>query len=201
MFLGYLMPYSTSTDMPKRKPTKQMRKWDDGNPNAGDMAELNYSVDTGENAAPSAVSPEFLKNLVDEHSKGTRTQDGMYEIKDLDFNIGGKGEDSADAAINRALSRAGVGKAGEDAQASSSSFGGIGGLFSRLTGSKVLTHQDLAPVISAMKDHLMKKNVAKEIAEKVCEGVEDNLKGKKIGGFNSERPESSLTSKATDKVS
>jgi hypothetical protein len=36
-----------------------------------------------------------------------------------------------------------------------------------------------------MKQHLMKKNVAKDISEKVCEGVGEGLVGKKVGSFQS----------------
>ena len=49
----------------------------------------------------------------------------------------------------------------------------------------MLTEEDLKPVLEGMKQHLMKKNVAKEIAEKVCEGVGESLVGKKVGGFQS----------------
>jgi len=58
-----------------------------------------------------------------------------------------------------------------------------------LTGSKVITAADLEPVLNGMREHLMKKNVAKEIADKVCEGVGENLVGKKVGGFNSIKSE------------
>jgi signal recognition particle receptor subunit alpha len=65
------------------------------------------------------------------------------------------------------------------------SLGTIGSLFARLTGSKVLTEADLKPVLEGMKQHLMKKNVAMDIAEKVCEGVGETLVGQKVGGFQS----------------
>jgi signal recognition particle receptor subunit alpha len=71
------------------------------------------------------------------------------------------------------------------AKASSSSSSTMSSFFSRLTGSKVLTKEDLAPVLEAMEKHLMGKNVAKEIAEKMCEGVEKSLVGKKLAGFGS----------------
>ncbi len=66
---------------------------------------------------------------------------------------------------------------------SKSSMGALGTMFARLTGGKVLAKEDLEPVLSAMKDHLMKKNVAKEIADKICDGVGRTLIGKRIGGF------------------
>lgn len=43
-------------------------------------------------------------------------------------------------------------------------------------------------MLEAMKQHLMKKNVAKDIAEKVCEGVGEGLVGKKVGGWQSMFP-------------
>ena len=78
------------------------------------------------------------------------------------------------------------------------SLGALGSIFARLTGSKVLTEQDLKPVLEAMKQHLMKKNVAKDIAEKVCEGVGESLVGKKVGGFQSGRFPAFLCACAVD---
>ncbi|KAG8905125.1 hypothetical protein FRB99_000637, partial [Tulasnella sp. 403] len=172
----------TDTEVPRRKATKTMRKWGDSAPSADDMAELDFS-ETAPGAA-SAVGADFLKNLVDEHSRGTRTKDGLYEIKDLDDSLGA-GDNSADDVIDEVFNRSSTssGPAGDAVATSSSTFGSLGGLFARLTGSKVLTKEDLAPVLSAMKDHLMKKNVAKEISEKICEGVGDSLVGKKVSGF------------------
>jgi signal recognition particle GTPase len=74
-----------------------------------------------------------------------------------------------------------------DSNASNSegTLGALGSFFARLTGSKVLTESDLIPVLEAMKQHLMKKNVAMEIADKVCEGVGESLVGKKLGSFQS----------------
>jgi len=118
--------------------------------------------------------------LVDQASLGTRTEDGMYEIKDWEFAKGTS--DFTDAVISQALKANGVASAPK-ARSSASSLGALGSLFARFTGSKVLTEEDLKPVLEAMKQHLMKKNVAKDISEKVCEGVGEGLVGKKIGGL------------------
>ncbi|KAI0060289.1 P-loop containing nucleoside triphosphate hydrolase protein [Artomyces pyxidatus] len=58
--------------------------------------------------------------------------------------------------------------------AASGSLRALGSIFARLTVSKVVSEEDLKPVLEAMKQHLMKKNVAKDMAEKVCEGVATN---------------------------
>ena len=110
-----------------------------------------------------------LTALVDQASMGNRTSEGMYEVKDWEFDT------PAPLA------------AASDSKASGSSLGALGSLFSRITGTKTLTQADLAPVLEGMKQHLMKKNVAKEIADKVCEDVGQSLVGKKVGGFQSTR--------------
>ena len=127
------------------------------------MASLDFSAEK-----PSADGTGFagdLSALVDQSSMGTRTSEGLYEVKDWDFG-----------ALREPAPE-------EQKQAS---MGALGSLFARLTGSKVLTEADLKPVLEGMKQHLMKKNVAKEISEKVCEGVGESLVGKKVGGFQSE---------------
>jgi signal recognition particle receptor subunit alpha len=40
--------------------------------------------------------------------------------------------------------------------------------------------------LAEMEKHLMGKNVAKDIAEKLCDSVGAALVGKKVGGFSSE---------------
>jgi len=118
-----------------------------------------------------------LSALVDEGSLGTRSQDGLYEVKDWEFSK----SSSTDDAITQVLKNNSA--AGAKPASNSGSLGALGSLFARLTGSKVLTEEDLKPVLEGMKQHLMKKNVARDIAEKVCEGVGESLIGKKVGGF------------------
>ncbi|KAJ6488614.1 signal recognition particle binding protein [Mycena vitilis] len=163
------VPTSDTESPAKRKTkTKVQRKWGDEPVTETDMASLDFSFDS---ASGTGASHDF-QSLVDEASLGTRTRDGMYEVKDWEFS---KDEDSAIAnALKPTNAKAAVG---------SGSLGALGSLFSRLTGSKVLTEQDLKPVLDGMKHHLMKKNVAMEIADKVCEGVGESLVGKKVGGF------------------
>ena len=54
-------------------------------------------------------------------------------------------------------------------------------LFSRLAGTSVLERSDMDAVLAAFKQQLMAKNVAHEIAEKLCESVAASLEGKKLG--------------------
>nr|KAG5699785.1 hypothetical protein BaRGS_013505 [Batillaria attramentaria] len=75
------------------------------------------------------------------------------------------------------------------AQKSSKSSGGGGfgmfSMFKNLVGSKTLTAEDLAPVLEKMKDHLIAKNVAADIAAKLCDSVATKLEGKVLGTFGS----------------
>ncbi|KAG6879601.1 hypothetical protein C0992_000881 [Termitomyces sp. T32_za158] len=167
---------SSDTESPaKRKSkTKAGRKWGDEPVTESDMASLDYSLDKDGTKKESQASHD-LQALVDQESLGTRTSEGLYEVKDWEFSK----KKETDKFIAMAL------KSEADKQASSSSLGAFGSLIARLTGSKTLSEQDLKPVLEGMMQHLMKKNVAKEIAEKVCEGVGESLVGKKVGSFES----------------
>ncbi|KAF8582072.1 signal recognition particle binding protein [Ramaria rubella] len=162
---------------PKRRPGKVARKWDDSAITENDMAALDFSADE-----PGAVeaSDIDLEALIDEASLGTK-KDGIYEVKDWDFSTNRKRVEEEDDLISRALNSSSIvnGKTSQEDKPSST----LGSIFARLTGTKVLTEQDLKPVLNAMQDHLMKKNVAKDISEQVCEGVGESLRGKKISGF------------------
>ncbi|CDO70772.1 hypothetical protein BN946_scf184798.g87 [Trametes cinnabarina] len=169
----------TPSKSKRKSKAKSQRKWGDEAPTESDMASLDFSYDssTSDTHAPRVD----LSALVDSGSLGTRTQDGLYEVRDWEFGSSGK---SADDVIAEVLKKGGQ----ENKPAQSGSLGALGSIFARLTGSKVLTEEDLKPVLEAMKQHLMKKNVAKEISEKICEDVGQSLVGKKVGGFQSQRP-------------
>jgi signal recognition particle GTPase len=48
-----------------------------------------------------------------------------------------------------------------------------------------LERADLEPAMAAMREHLIGKNVATEIADRLCESVLANMVGKKPGTFKS----------------
>lgn len=55
------------------------------------------------------------------------------------------------------------------------------GMFSMLqglVGSKAISHDELEPVLEKMRDHLIAKNVAADIAGKLCHSVGVKLEGK-----------------------
>ncbi|KAK8930509.1 hypothetical protein KSP39_PZI016625 [Platanthera zijinensis] len=64
---------------------------------------------------------------------------------------------------------------------SSAKKGWFSSMFQSISGNSVLEKSDLQPALKALKDRLMTKNVAEEIAEKLCESVAASLERKEIG--------------------
>lgn len=62
---------------------------------------------------------------------------------------------------------------------------GMFSLFKGLVGSKNLTQEDMKPTLEKLKDHLISKNVAADIAIKLCDSVAAKLEGKMLGTFDS----------------
>ncbi|MED6205643.1 hypothetical protein PIB30_019582 [Stylosanthes scabra] len=61
--------------------------------------------------------------------------------------------------------------------------GWFSSMFQSISGKANLEKSDLEPALKALKDRLMTKNVAEEIAEKLCESVAASLEGKKLASF------------------
>ncbi|EEQ91622.1 fused signal recognition particle receptor [Blastomyces dermatitidis ER-3] len=153
---------------------KKMRKWDaEGFADEDDGQILDYSasnVNGSESEEPSAPV-----EAVDQASWGTKTKKGEFVLKDLGDEVHSILQ-NADAAKDRASPTNGV---------VGSSLGAISGLFRNIVGGKVLTKADLEKPLKAMEEQLLKKNVAREAAIRLCDGVEKELTGKKTGNFQS----------------
>jgi len=65
------------------------------------------------------------------------------------------------------------------------SGGGMFSMFSNLVGNKALTREDLEPVLAKLKDNLIAKNVASEVATSLIESVMVKLEGSVMGTFQS----------------
>lgn len=68
-----------------------------------------------------------------------------------------------------------------DADQGSGNKTGIWSSLTSLVGNKQLKSGDIEPVIVKMKDHLIGKNVASEVANKLCQSIASKLEGKVIG--------------------
>lgn len=112
---------------------------------------------------------------ISQDSWGKRTGKGEFVLKDLDEEM--------DNIINSAN----VKKESSSAPGGlvGSGLGAISGLFRNVVGGKTLTKEDLAKPLKGMEEHLLKKNVAREAAVRLCESVERDLIGLKTGSFTS----------------
>ncbi|XP_060171765.1 uncharacterized protein LOC132602953 [Lycium barbarum] len=72
---------------------------------------------------------------------------------------------------------------GKDNKVEAKKKGWFSSMFQSIAGKAKLEKADLEPALKALKDRLMTKNVAEEIAEKLCESVAASLEGKKLGSF------------------
>lgn len=61
--------------------------------------------------------------------------------------------------------------------------GWFSSMFQSIAGKANLEKADLEPALKALKDRLMTKNVAEDIATKLCESVAASLEGKKLASF------------------
>lgn len=155
-----------------------MRRWDaDGLVDEEEGTILDYSAQSPEEN--SAVKGEYFAAVdpIDLQSFGTRTGKGQFVLKDLDSEVHSILEGAGEKKVQPSTSKSGV---------VGSSLSAIGGLFRNVIGGKVLTKEDLAKPMRGMEEHLLKKNVAREAAVRLCEGVERELIGVKTGSFESE---------------
>ena len=167
---------------PNKAASKKLRKWDaDGFADEDDEVTLDYSA-----TSPGAVEGEELgksaKVAVEDirpETFGTRTGKGQFVLKDLDNEV-------------HSILQGANAKKAPDATASNSVFGSslgaISGLFRNIVGGKVLTKADLDKPMRGIEEHLLKKNVAREAAVRLCKGVERELIGVKTGNFESTHP-------------
>ena len=58
--------------------------------------------------------------------------------------------------------------------------GFFGSIMNSFSYNKTLTKADLDPILSNLKDHLIAKNVAAEIAHKLCDSVATKLEGQAV---------------------
>ncbi|KUI57617.1 hypothetical protein VP1G_04919 [Cytospora mali] len=162
----------------KSKGTKQAkkgRKWDDdGTPLEEDPdLKLDYSGNTDD----AAVSRSSALEEVESSTWGSTTK-GKFVLKDLGDEVHSmlaEAEAKKETATTES-SRGGLVGTGLSA---------ISGLFRNVVGGKKLTKEDLEQPMKAMEEHLLRKNVAREAAVRLCEGVEKELIGVTTGSFES----------------
>ncbi|ORX50731.1 SRP54-domain-containing protein [Piromyces finnis] len=147
----------TKTKTPKSpKSAKKGRKWDD-QITAEEAEALDFSKKDDIEKSYSA------EHLVDREAMGQRTKDGMYDVDEMQE----ESEDSDEF----------------DEESEKQPSGKAFNFFKSITGQKVITQEDLNPVLVNMKEHLINKNVAADIAAHLCNSVSKGLIGKKASGW------------------
>ncbi|KAJ4858508.1 SRP54-type protein, GTPase domain-containing protein [Trichoderma breve] len=163
------------------KATKKGRKWNaDGFADEeDDDVQLDYSRPSlTSDSEAEAVGRSSALDAVESSTWGS-TSKGKFILKDLgdevhDILASAEAQKAEKAA--RADNKTGLLGSGVNA---------ISGLFRNVVGGKTLTKEDLDKAMKGMEDHLLRKNVAREAAVRLCEGVEKELVGVKTGNFES----------------
>ncbi len=156
---------------------KKMRRWDaDGLMDEDGDMQLDYSRSTVQDS-PTPNGDSKQSENGDHEKWGTKTTTGEFILHDIDDEV------------HSILSSANTNKPASTNSLSSgvvsSSLGTVSNLFRNVVGGKTLTKLDLEKPIKGMEEHLLKKNVAREAAMSICEGVEKSLIGVKTGNFQS----------------
>ncbi|CAO3600402.1 unnamed protein product [Absidia cylindrospora] len=158
----------------KKKSQKQMRVWD-GKIAKGEMEALDYS---GGGDADIMDEDMVKSQHMDEAKLGSKNKQGVYEVQDVDV-VENDDDDDNDYEFADDIDDM------DSTQQQQQSAGGTG-IFSFLksiSGQREMTADTLDPILATMKEMMISKNVAKEIADRLCESVKSSLLGKKLGSF------------------
>lgn len=152
---------SPKSPIENKKKGKEARVWE-LNGNQKDAVSLDRSKDRPEDARVANID----LNIV-----GT----GAGNIRDIEIEdeSSDESEDESDEETNRNINTNDSKKAK-----------GVFSLFKGLVGSKSITMDDMQPALEKLRDHLITKNVATDIAAKLCDSVGKKLEGKVLGTFD-----------------
>ncbi|WZY68526.1 hypothetical protein YC2023_000766 [Brassica napus] len=144
---------------PPKKATKKNRVWDDAAPK---QVKLDFTDSVGENG-----------NGNHDHVDIAAADQGESMMdKEEVFSSDDESEDDDDDEPRS-----------DEKKPEAKKKGWFSSVFQSITGKANLERTDLEPALKALKERLMTKNVAEEIAEKLCESVEASLEGKKLASF------------------
>eukprot|EP00794_Sanderia_malayensis_P011040 gene11040-12205_t len=155
----------------KKDRKKEKRVWD----NAGttkELASLDFSNGTIENSDRENAGKSNV--LVG-------TMQGELKSIDVDFDL----EESDKPETEDEVEDSNVKKEQPKSNLPSKSSSGSGffSFFKGLAGQKAITKEAMLPILDKMREHLCSKNVASDIAEKLCDSVSTKLEGKVLGTF------------------
>uniref|UniRef100_A0A4W5PXD0 SRP receptor subunit alpha n=1 Tax=Hucho hucho TaxID=62062 RepID=A0A4W5PXD0_9TELE len=164
---------SKSPKPAKEKPKgKEKRVWTLG---GSSTKELDYSQSNGNGAH--AAGDQGLDAQADPGMQLSSMKGDLLAV-DYESSEGDEEEEEGEDAVERVVV--------VDTSKKIPKKGAIGGMFGMLkglVGSKSLSQEDMEPVLEKMRDHLIAKNVAAEIASQLCDSVAKKLEGKVMGTF------------------
>lgn len=138
----------------KKKITKKNRVWDDKPPPT--KLDFTPTVDANGNGN------DNVHDVAEVHGES------MMDIEEV---VSSDSESEDDEEV------------GKETKLDAKKKGWFSSMFQSIAGKANLEKADLEPALKALKDRLMTKNVAEEIAEKLCESVSASLEGKKLASF------------------
>lgn len=171
-----LLSRETSESKIKVTGKKKGRRWDDNGymEDDDDDAVLDYSAPIAEGSDSDVLGTAPAP--VTDASWSKRTGKGEVVLKDLD--------DEMDAILSSAATKQATATTSTNGIVTSG-IGAISGLFRNVVGGKTLVKEDLVKPLKGMEDHLVKKNVAREAAVRLCDAVSADLLGSKTASFQS----------------
>ncbi|EOA16228.1 hypothetical protein CARUB_v10004371mg [Capsella rubella] len=140
---------------PAKKATKKNRVWDDAAPKQSRLDFTDSVDENGNNDHVDVVAADQGESMMD---------------KEEVFSSDSESDDDEEPGS-------------DEKPAEAKKKGWFSSVFQSITGKANLEKTDLGPALKALKERLMTKNVAEEIAEKLCESVEASLEGKKLSSF------------------
>ncbi|XP_037516770.1 signal recognition particle receptor subunit alpha [Rhipicephalus sanguineus] len=146
--------------------SKKPRIWDHGG-KSSDLKTLDYS----EGAPPEGEENGRSEDLLTAESRSWVGKGGG-EIKDMEYSESEEEMEEEDVHVSSKQKSTKGGKSG-----------GMFGMFRGLVGSKSITAEDMAPVLDKLRDHLIAKNVAADVSQKLCDSVGARLEGRVLGSF------------------
>ncbi|KAI9091888.1 SRP54-type protein [Phlyctochytrium arcticum] len=163
---------SSAEDSPvEGRRSKVLRTWTDGVAGTAPGTSLDYSDSTGLQAEAD------MKDLIGS-KLGTTTASGLYDAAEMDDRP------SDDEDLEDDQSDGGYDDDETDVTNEPKSVG-VFSFFKSLTSAKTLTNEDIDPAMAKMREHLIQKNVAADVADHLCDSVRLGLAGQSLGRFSS----------------
>ncbi|PHH77781.1 hypothetical protein CDD80_205 [Ophiocordyceps camponoti-rufipedis] len=156
------------------KVPKKGRKWDaDGfaDEDGGADVQLDYSAQPNRTSDSEREASSSAVDAIDV-STWASSSGGKFALRDL-------GDEVHDMLASAEARNNNNNKATGDGGL----LGSVSGLFRNLVGGKTLSKEELQKAMKGMEEHLLSKNVAREAAIRLCDGVERELTGVKTASF------------------